>query len=78
MWSSALGGAGLLLDGLDHGESHVDAVAGVLGAADGQSGDAVVAVAQRGDLLAVRLTAHPVKPGTHPVSLFSGNTYSSS
>lgn len=34
------------LDHFNHGQSHVDAVGGVLGAADGQPRDAVVAVAQ--------------------------------
>ena len=32
--------------GLNHGESHVDAVAGVLGPGDGQAGHAVVAVTE--------------------------------
>ena len=44
----------LLLDGLDHGQAHVDAVAGVLGSADGEAGDAVVAVPEDLDPHALR------------------------
>ena len=44
----------VLLDGLDHGQAHVDAITRVLGATDGQTGDAVVAVPEDLDPHALR------------------------
>ena len=43
-----------LLDSLDHGQPHVDAVTRVLGAADGKTGDTVVAVPEDLDPHALR------------------------
>ena len=44
----------VLLDGLDHGQTHVDAITRVLGATDGETGDAVVAVPEDLDPHALR------------------------
>ena len=51
-----------LFDGLDHAEPHLHAVGGVVRSRLWAAGHAIITVAQRGDLFALALDAHPVKP----------------
>ena len=51
-----------LRDGINHVQSHLDSVPGVVTTRLGQARHAVVTVTQGGDFLAVTLTAHSVKP----------------